>query len=140
MTGQQRGSVAVEFALVVPVLVLLVGLVVGGARTWLARATVEQAAGAAARGISQARDPGGATRVARELAAAQAAVGGLRCLRLGVEVDVTALATQPGRPAVVSATVSCDVPLGDVLVPGWPGVVLVEASAEAVVDRFRGRK
>lgn len=48
-TGQ-RGAAAVEFAMTVPVLVLLFGLVVGGARTWLARGSVEQAAAAAARG------------------------------------------------------------------------------------------
>lgn len=140
MTGPQRGSVSVEFALLVPVLVLLFGLVVGGARTWLARAAVEQAAGAAARGVSQARDPGSASRIAKELAAAQAAVGGLRCLQLAVTADASALAAGPGRPGMVSATVSCDVPLGDVLVPGWPGVIRVEARAESVVDRFRGRK
>lgn len=140
MTGPQRGSVSVEFAMLVPVLVLLVGLVVGGARTWLARGAVEQAASAAARGISQARSPAEAARAAKDLAAAQAAVGGLRCLRFAVESDAGALAANPGSSAMVSARVSCDVPLGDLLVPGWPGVIRVEARAEAVVDRYRGRK
>ena len=139
MTGQ-RGSASVEFAMVVPVLVLLVGLVVGGARTWLARGVVEQAAGAAVRGMSQARSPGEAVRTAKSLAFAQAAAGGLRCERIAVEVDAGALARPPGTPAVVAATVRCDVPLGDVLVPGWPGVIEVEATAEAVLDRYRGRK
>ena len=139
MTGQ-RGAVSVEFAMVIPILVLLVGLVVGGARTWLARGVVEQAAGAAVRGMSQARSPGEAVRMANSLALAQAAAGGLRCDRIGVEVDAGALARPPGTPAVVVATVRCDVPLGDVLVPGWPGVIEVKATAEAVLDRYRGRK
>jgi Flp pilus assembly protein TadG len=136
----QSGAVAVEFAMLVPVLVLLVGLVVGGARTWLARSAVEQAAAAAARGASQARTAAQAQRVATDLAAAQAAVGGLRCDRWALDVDARALAGPPGRPGEVAATVTCDVPLADVLVPGWPGVVTVQSRATAVVDRYRGRQ
>jgi Flp pilus assembly protein TadG len=126
--------------MVVPVLVLLFGLVVGGARTWLARGAVEQAAAAAARGVSQARTPGEAGRIARDLAAAQAAVGGLRCERWAVDVDAAALTAAPGQPGSVGAAVTCSVPLGDVLVPGWPGTLDVRATATAVVDRYRGRK
>ena len=140
MTGRQRGAVAVEFAMAVPVLVLLMGVVVGGARTWLARTTVEQAASAAARGASQARTPAEARHTAHDLAAAQAAVGSLRCDRFTVVVDATALATSPGLPGRVAATVTCAVPLADVLVPGWPGSVEVRATATAVVDRYRGRQ
>lgn len=140
MIGRERGSASVEFAMMVPVLVLLFGMVVGGARTWLARGAVEQAAGAAARGASQARSPGEARRDAVELASAQAAVGGLRCERIAVQVDAAELAGVPGSPARVSAAVTCEVPLADVLVPGWPGTVTVTASAMSVVDRYRGRK
>jgi len=136
----QRGAASVEFAMIVPVLVLLVGLVVGGARTWLARGVVEQAAGAAVRGMSQARGQAEAVRTARDLALAQATAGGVRCERLVVDVDASALSTAPGTRASVRARVRCDVPLGDVLVPGWPGVIGVEASAETVLDTYRGRK
>jgi Flp pilus assembly protein TadG len=137
---RQRGSVALEFAMLVPVLVLLFGLVIGGARTWLARGAVDQAAAAAARGVSQARTPAEAKRVAHDLAAAQAAVGGLRCDRWTVEVEAGALASPPGQAGSVAATVTCAVPLGDVLVPGWPGSVEVRATASAVLDRYRGRQ
>jgi Flp pilus assembly protein TadG len=130
----------VEFAMIVPVLVLLVGLLVGGARTWLARGVVEQAAGAAVRGMSQARGQGEAVRTAQELAIAQAAAGGVRCERLFVDVDASGFAIAPGTPATVTARVHCDVPLGDILVPGWPGVIGVEATAETVLDTYRGRK
>ncbi len=139
MNGQ-RGAASVEFALIVPVLVLLVGLLVGGARTWLTRGVVEQAAGAAVRGMSQARGPGEAVRIARDLAHAQVAAGDVRRERLVVDVDASALSTSPGTRATVTARVRCDVPLGDVLVPGWPGVIGVEASAETVLDTYRGRK
>lgn len=140
MRHTQRGAAAVEFALLVPVLVLLFGLVVGGARVWLARGAVEQAAAAAARGASQARTPGEAQHAATELAQAQAAVGGLRCDRWAVDVDVRALASAPGTPGEVRAAVTCEVPLGDVLVPGWPGTIEVRATSAAVVDRYRGRQ
>lgn len=136
----QRGSAALEFAMLVPILVLLFGVVVGGARTWLARGAVEQAAAAAARGASQARSPAEAERVARDLAGAQAAVGGLRCDRWGVDVDARGLTSPPGTAASVRAVVTCAVPLGDVLVPGWPGAMDVRAEATAVIDRFRGRQ
>ncbi|MGC3995205.1 MAG: TadE/TadG family type IV pilus assembly protein [Propionicimonas sp.] len=140
MTASERGSAAVEFAMIVPVVVLLFGLVVGGARVWLARGVVEQAAAAAARGVSQARTPADARQAARDLASAQAAVDGLRCDRWVVEVDATALATAPGTPGAVSATVTCAVPLADVLVPGWPGSIDVRATSTSIVDRYRGRQ
>lgn len=140
MTRPVRGAAAVEFAMVVPVLVLVFGVVVGGARVWLARGAVEQAAAAAARGASQARTVGEARATASDLAARQAALDGLRCVRLSVEVDPGGLRVQPGRPGVVAVTVACEVPLADVLVPGWPGVLTVTAQAGSVVDRYRGRQ
>ncbi|MGV8907341.1 MAG: TadE/TadG family type IV pilus assembly protein [Propionicimonas sp.] len=139
MTGQ-RGATSVEFAMLVPVLVLLVGLLVGGARTWLARGMVEQAAAAAVRGMSQSRSPAEANRSATALAVAQAAAAGLRCRTLVVDTDASALDRPPGVAAKVQATVRCEVPLEDVLVPGWPGGLRVEATAETALDRYRGRK
>ena len=139
MTGQ-RGAASVEFAMLVPVLVLLVGLVVGGARTWMARGLVEHAAGAAVRGMSQSRSQAEANRAAKDLVLAQAAAGGLRCRSLVVDTDASALGRPPGAPARVRATVRCEVPLADVLVPGWPGAIWVEATAETPLDRYRGRR
>ncbi len=90
--------------------------------------------------MSQARGPGEAVRTAQELAIAQAAAGGVRCERFLVDVDASGFATAPGTHATVTARVHCDVPLSDVLVPGWPGVIGVEASAATVLDTYRGRK
>lgn len=135
-----RGTLTIEFALLVPALVLLFGVTVGGARAWLARATVEQMAGAAARTASLERTAGEAVSAARQLAAAQASVGGLRCQTLAIEVDTSVFAQPVGTPGRVNVTVGCEVPLGDVLVPGWPGTLPVSATASSVVDSFRGRK
>ena len=131
---------AIEFVQLVPVLVLWFGVVVGGARVWLARGVAEQAAAAAARAASGERSVAKAERAGRELAVAQASTSGLRCAEFSVLVDADALAQDAGTPGQVHARVSCAVPLGDVLVPGWPGTVDVSGDATAVVDRYRGRK
>lgn len=136
----ERGSLSLEFVLLVPALVLLFGVMVGGARTWIARSGVEQVAAAAARGASLERTPGDAEASARHLAAAQVAVGGMRCARFSVVVEARALDLPAGTPGEVSATVVCAVPLADVLVPGWPGSVEVRATATAVADSYRERK
>jgi Flp pilus assembly protein TadG len=140
VTADQRGAAAVELALIVPVVVLLFGVVVGGARVWLARADVEQMAGAAARAGSQARTPAAAVVAATDLAHAQATTAGLRCRRLSVDVDARSLASPPGTPAEVLVTVRCGVPLEDVIVPGWPGELTLTAAVSSVVDSYRGRR
>jgi len=137
--SDERGHAATELALIVPVLMLLFGVVVGGARVWLARAGVEQMAAAAARAGSLARSPAEAVAHSRELALAQAAGDGMRCGEWGIEVDARTLAGPPGTPAQIDVVVSCDVPLADVIVPGWPGAITVTARAVAVVDTYRGR-
>ncbi|MBA3022117.1 TadE/TadG family type IV pilus assembly protein [Propionicimonas sp.] len=137
---RQRGTLTVEFALMVPALVLLFGIIIGGARVWLARGAVEQVAGAAARAASLERTAGSAQVAAKRLAGAQAAVGGLRCQTLSIQTNTSAFAAPVGSPGRVEVTARCEVPLADVLVPGWPGTVLVSATSSEVVDSYRGRK
>lgn len=76
MTADERGAAAVELALIVPVLVLLLGVVVGGARVWLARTSVEQMAAGGARAGSLARTPDEAVAAAESLVRAQASADG----------------------------------------------------------------
>lgn len=129
-----------EFALVVPLLVLLFGLVVGGARVWLARSSVESMAAAGARAASLARTPATAEFDAKTLVRAQATTEGLRCTSLRIDVDASVLATSPGTSGQVGVGVRCSVPLADVMVPGWPGELAVAAQATSVVDQYRGRR
>lgn len=140
MRTDERGAAAVELALIVPVLVLLLGIVVGGARVWLARTTVEQLAAGAARAGSLARTPGEAVAAAESLVRAHATADGLRCIELGVDVDARSLANPPGTPAQVEVRVSCEIGLGDLIVPGWPGRLTVSASGASVADSYRGRQ
>lgn len=136
----QRGSLSLEFVLLVPALVMLFGVMVGGARAWIARSGVEQLAAAAARGASLERTPAEAEAAAQRLAAAQLGVGGIRCSSVSVTVDAGVLDSPSGTPGDVRATVLCAVPLADVLVPGWPGSIDVGATAAAVADSYRERK
>ncbi|MCW5951435.1 MAG: pilus assembly protein [Propionibacteriaceae bacterium] len=140
MRTDERGAAAVELALIVPILVLLLGVVVGGARVWLARTTVEQLAAGAARAGSLARTPGEAVAAAESLVRTHSSTDGLRCLELGVDVDARGLANPPGVPAQVEVRVSCAVGLTDLIVPGWPGQLTVSASGLSVVDTYRGRQ
>ncbi|QLQ14411.1 MAG: pilus assembly protein [Micropruina sp.] len=138
-TRDQQGAAATEFALLVPVLVLLVGLVVGGARVWFARASVEQLAASSARAASVERTAGEAITGARRVASQQAAASGLRCTTLSVDVSADGFSVPVGTPASVGVRVRCAVPLSDVFVPGWPGVLALEAVSESALDRYRGR-
>lgn len=135
----QRGSLTVEFAILVPAVMLLFGVAVGGARTWLARSTIEQVAGAAARAASLEYTPTAAVAAGERMARTQLAVGDVRCAPLTVAIDAHALNSPAGVPGQVTATADCDVPLSDVLVPGWPGMMRVSASATAILDTYRRR-
>lgn len=139
MNRDERGAAAVELALIFPVLVLLLGVVVGGARVWLARSAVEQLAAGGARAASLERTPREAVAAAEKLVRSHTS-SGLRCAELGVDVDAAGLAKPVGTPAEVTVQVTCTVGLGDVLVPGWPGTLAVQAAATSAVDTYRGRQ
>lgn len=141
MARDERGAAALEFVVIVPALLLLIGLVVGGGRVWYARTTVHQLADSAARTASLARTASEAQAGAVALAGQDAEASGLSCEGgPGVAVDTAGFAVPVGQPASVRTSVRCSVPLADLLVPGWPGTLDVEASAESVLDRYRGRR
>lgn len=133
----ERGSAALEVIVLVPALMALVGMVVGGARIWSARATVDEAAHRAARTatvISDARTSGAMGR-----AAGMANLQDLPCRPGAVDLDTTVLSRPPGSSGHVTATASCTVALSDLLVPGLPGRLTLTADAASVADRYRGR-
>lgn len=132
----ERGHVSVEAALLAPVIILLVGLAVVGGRLWLARAQTESAAGSAARAATLARTAGEASVLAGETARRNL---GDVCSSTAVSVDTGAFGTQPGTPAVVTARVSCTVPLADVALPGMPGSITVVGVATSPLDTYRER-
>lgn len=141
MTGRrsERGAAALEFAVIVPALGLLIAVTIGTARIWHAQTVVEQLAGMSARAASLARTPSEARAAAARVVHAQASTRGLTCATLTVEVDVGGFQVPVGQPARVRSRVACSVPLGDLIVPGWPGQWGLDAEATSVLDRYRRR-
>lgn len=139
MRTDERGAAAVELALLIPLVVLLFSVTVGGARLWHVRATVDHAAAAGARAASLARGTTNALADGRSVALAQLADAGPHCEDPTVEIDAGRLDTAAGTPATVSATVACSISLGDLTIPGWPSRLTVAATATSPVDRYRER-
>jgi len=137
----QAGAAAVEFALLVPALLLMIGLVLGAGRLAYARVSVQQVADSAARAASQARDPSTARADAQEVAALYLEATGVGCAGgPGGDVATAGLAVPGGQPARVGVRVSCAVALADLALPGFPGDVTVTAEAGSPLDRYRGRR
>jgi Flp pilus assembly protein TadG len=129
-----RGSAAVEFAVVAPLLAGLLLSVAGLGRIAEARGQVEAAAREAARAASLQRIP--STAEAAGVAAARAVLAGqhVTCAALSVAVDVTDY--RPGGQ--VSAEVRCTTRLADVRLAGFPGSHTTSATAVVPVENWRG--
>jgi len=100
---RERGSAVVEFALVLPILVMLVFGIVEFGRGYNAKITVTHAAREGARVLALTADP-----VAAELAV----VGAATSLDAG-DITVTSSACAPGSPATVTVQYpfTYDIPL-----------------------------
>ena len=135
----ERGSATLELAILAPAVLVLVGLAIVGGHVVLADAAVEQAAAAAAREASLARDPQSAH--ARAVGAAQRSLGsqGINCVREAIDVNTAGFAIPVGQPASVSASVACTVSLSDLAVPGAPGMRTLTATVTSPLDRYRSR-
>jgi Flp pilus assembly protein TadG len=131
---EDRGSVATEMTLLVPAVVALLLFVVFCGRLAEARLRVEDAAHQAARAATIARNAGQASKDSQ--AAAQAALdqAAMSCRALTVDTRLAGL--QPG--SVVSVTLTCQVDLSDLALLAVPATVSVSATADSMVDRWRG--
>jgi Flp pilus assembly protein TadG len=132
------GNAALELVILAPVLLCLLGLVIAAGRTSIAQGSVAAAARDAARQASIALTPGAAEAAARSSALAALNQEGLDCAPV-VTVDVAGFGVPVGEPATVSATVSCQVPLSDLIVPGMPGSKTLTATFSSPLDPYRGR-
>ena len=134
----QDGSAALELVVLAPVLLALLGLVIAAGRTSIAQSSVDAAARDAARQASIALSPSAAQTAG--LASAQAALrrDGLDCDPV-ISIDTDGFSIPPGQPAVVSATVSCTVPLSSLYLPGLPGSHTMSFTFSSPLDVYRER-
>ena len=133
------GSIAVEFAILVPAFVLLIAVAAVIGRQTVAQTAIEGAAHDAARAASISR-----TAVAAQSRANQAAQSvldgqGLHCDPVTVTIDTSQFGRPVGQPAAVTATVTCSVAFTDIAVPGMPGNRTLSATFTSPLDIYRSR-
>lgn len=133
-SSDDRGSVAVETAVIAPALVFLLLLVVFAGRVAQAEGDVRRAASEAARAASLEQFPEMATSEAERVVAANLSASGVACGTLDVDVDTSAFS--PG--GFVSVTVRCSASMEDVTLLGVPGERHFVAESLEVIDRYRG--
>lgn len=134
-----EGSLALELAILTPVLLLLLGLVVYAGRMTGAHGGVEGASHDAARAASISRSSAAAQSQAQSTAAASLSAQGLHCNTLDVVVDDHEFARSIGDPASVAVRVTCVVRLSDLGLPGVPGSRTVSATYTSPIDPYRQR-
>jgi Flp pilus assembly protein TadG len=129
-----RGSAAVEMAIVAPAVFLLLMLVIFAGRVTEAKREVLTAATAAARAASLQSGETSARGAAQAAAAEALDNAGLTCTPMRIEFGHLDLS--PGGS--VNVTVFCTADVASVAMPGIAPDQTVSAEATEVVDRYRG--
>ena len=131
--GDERGSIAIEVAVIAPALLFLMLLVIYAGKVSEADGNVERAASNAARAASLRQHPADATDDAQASAASNLAAAGVPCLTLTTTVDTTDFA--PG--GTVTVTIHCEASMADVTLLGVPGRQTFTGTATEVIDTYR---
>lgn len=130
---REAGAAVAEFAVVAPLLLVLLAGVVFAGRLARAEGQVEGAARDAARAAAARRTSAAATGAARAEAAAALAASGVSCRQMNVAV--TTAGFQPGGSVTVAVT--CVVSLANLDLLGIPGSTTRRATATAPIDLYR---
>jgi len=136
---KDEGSMTLELSILTPAVMILLGLVIVAGRVQVANQAVDHAAQSAARAATLARNPVTARAQAQAAATRELATGDLHCTRVRVSLDTTGFAVPVGRPAEVTATVTCTLDLARLAVPGIPGTRQVTSTATSPLDTYRTR-
>ena len=139
---RERGSLAVEAAILVPALLMFLMLVIAAGRAETAGGVVDAAARDGARSASLTRTSDAAVQAAQDTVNATLAQEGVSCRdQRPAVVDTSDFAPALGQTGEVTVTVSCTVSLADLTVPGLalPGSITMTSSFTSVVDAYRAR-
>ncbi|WP_063794273.1 TadE/TadG family type IV pilus assembly protein [Kitasatospora sp. MBT63] len=137
--ARDRGALSLEFAVLIPAVFVLIGLIAIAGRVTGAGNTVDSAARAAARAASLERDGATARSKAQAVANDMLAGQGIRCVSSSVDVPTAGFQAPLGTAASVTVTVTCQVNLADIAFPGAPGTKQLRASFTSPLDPYRQR-
>jgi hypothetical protein len=135
--GGDRGSESVELAILLPVGIVVLALIVVGARIALAGDRISGVAGIAARDASIARSASSAQSIATSSATTELASDNLHCTNIRVTVDTSGFDARPGSSASITVHVWCTVDLSDIGVQGMPGSRTLHDAATSPLDPAR---
>lgn len=131
---REDGSIAVETAVVAPMLLVLMLLVVYAGRASQADADVRAAAARAARAASTVADAAAAITIAESTAAGNLDTAGIECRSVSTTVDTADFRAG----GAVTVTVACEVANGDIALLAVPGSRWSVATATQPIDAHRG--
>jgi len=132
-----RGSESVELAILLPVGILILAMLVIGARVAVAGDRISGVAGIAARDASLARSAAAAQQMATASVTNALDDRSLHCADVQVSVDTSGFHSTPGTPASVTVAVACTVDLSDIGVAGLPGSRTLRDTATSPLDPAR---
>jgi Flp pilus assembly protein TadG len=135
----ERGNVAINTAVVFPMLLLIGLLLVMAGRLVLAEGVVQSAANEAARAASISRTATVAGAQATSTATSTLLNSGVSCAETSVTPMTDAFALPLGTVGTITVRVECVVPLRDLGLPGAPGTRTISATGTSVLDAYRGR-
>jgi Flp pilus assembly protein TadG len=135
-----RGSEAVQAAIVTPLLIAFVCLAIAAGRIITSGNKIDAASEDAARSASIERTYAGAQSAASAAATASLTDQGITCASQHVSVNTRGLTVPVGQVGYVRVTITCTVPLADLLLPGTPGSKTLTSSFSSVVDAYRSRE
>jgi Flp pilus assembly protein TadG len=137
MTGgkcrDEIGSLTVELVVITPVLLVMALMVIVFGRISEARQQVVEASRAAAEAAAVQPNATSAQSGAADVAVLAGFSNSHTCVHALVTTDVNHF--YPG--GYVSVTVTCQVSLADLSVPGVPGTTTISASSTAPIDPYR---
>lgn len=130
----ERGSLALEFVMIVPAIFLLFGLIFMYGRAAQVNGTLESGTRDAARSATVARSLADAEDAARSAVVTALSAGPASCV---ATLSVTVSGSfQPGEPITVTST--CHYSIADIGLPGAPGTISPTSTFTSTLDPNRG--
>jgi Flp pilus assembly protein TadG len=129
----QHGSLTVELVVLMPALFIVVLTIIAFGRVSDSRQQVADAAQAGAESAAVSPGPSSAASNAAFDAAAAVAGRAHSCVQPQINTDLGHF--YPG--GFVRVTVTCQVSLSDLSVPGIPGATSIQATSTAPIDPYR---